>query len=181
MVGLDRAAELIALATRSAEASGLAARVRFVVGDLLDPPAELAPGGFDHVMANPPFVTADHGSPPADAAKRAATVEGRARLEDWLRFALSMSRPGGSVTVIHRFDRRDEVIAGLAAGGAGDIAVMPLWRREAGKDAKRAIVRGVKGGKGAPVNLPGLVLHAAKGGYTAATAAVLTDARALEF
>ena len=83
-------------------------------------------------MANPPYLAAASGHPPADAAKRAATVESGARLDDWLGFLLAMARPGGTVTAIHRYDRKDEVITGLG-GADGGLVVFPL-----GAEAQRA-------------------------------------------
>jgi tRNA1(Val) A37 N6-methylase TrmN6 len=41
------------------------------------------------------------------------------------------------------------------------------------------LLRGVKGGRGGLRVLPGVVLHAAAGGYTAEAEAVLRDAAAL--
>ena len=77
---------MAALAVRGVEASGLAARVEVVVGDLLEPPGKLAPGGFDHVFANPPYGEAGRENPPPNLTKAASTVEGLARLADWLAF-----------------------------------------------------------------------------------------------
>ena len=178
IVGLELEPALVRLARRSAQASGLADRVDFVIGDLLEPPAVAAPGGFDHVMANPPYLAAGRGNEPTEAGKRAATVEGRAALSHWLAMALAMAKPGGTVTVVHRFDRSGEVIKGLAAG-AGGVAVFPLWPLEAGRDAKRAIVQATKGAKGPTRTAAGMVLHRADGGYTPAAEAVLREARAL--
>ena len=54
ILGLELQPDLAALATGNAETNLLAGQVAFRVGDLLHPPADLAAGGFDHVMANPP-------------------------------------------------------------------------------------------------------------------------------
>ena len=158
VVGLDSDPGFIGLARESAEESGLSRSIRFVEGDLLSPPPDLTPGGFDHVMANPPYLAAGSGNPPADAAKRAATVESAARLDDWLGFLLAMARPGGTVTVIHRFDRKDEVIAGFGGDNAA-LVVFPLWPKKQGEGAKRVIVQTQKGEQGETRSAEGLVLH----------------------
>jgi tRNA1(Val) A37 N6-methylase TrmN6 len=189
VTGLDQEPGLIGLAAKSAEASGLAKSVRFIVGDLLSPPPALTPGGFDHVMANPPYQAAGKGNPPTDALKRAATVESQAGLGDWLGFMLTMARPGGTVTVIHRYDRRDEVIAGLGGDNAG-LVVFPLWAKQEagsgvsrdrdknkrGRDAKRVIIQGRKGDEGETRLTKGLVLHDEDGSYTPEADAILRDA-----
>lgn len=178
--GIDLQRDLVALAAASARDNGLAERVDFMAGDLLRPPPRLAAGTFDHVMANPPFAAAGRGHPPPDPAKAAAAVEGEARLADWLRFCLVMVRPKGSVTIVHRADRLDELLA-LMRQGLGELTVFPLWPGGApaadgrARPAKRVIVSGRKG-VAAPLSLlPGLVLHAADGAYTEAAERVLRD------
>lgn len=178
VVGLEIEPALVRLARHSAQASGLADRVDFIIGDLLEPPAVVAPGGFDHVMANPPYLAAGHGNVPTETGKRAATVEGRAALSHWLATALEMAKPGGTVTVVHRFDRRAEVTKGLSAG-AGGVVAFPLWPLEPGCDAKRAIVQATKGAKGPTRTAAGVVLHRADGGYTVEAEAVLRGAEPL--
>jgi len=181
VTGLEAQAGLVTLARQSARKSGLSDRVDFLQGDLLSPPAGLIPGGFDHVMANPPFLAAGQGNPPPDAARQTATVEGDAVLMDWLRFMLTMVRGGGGVTLIHRFDRGEEVADGLAEAGAGDITLFPLWSKPPHNAAKRVLVRAVKGAGGEPRTAEGLVLHREDGGYTPEAEAVLRDAAPLSF
>ncbi len=178
VTGLEVQPDLAALSRESAIASGLAEQVTFAEGDLLTPPEGFRPGGFDHVMANPPYLAAGSGNPPPDPAKRRATVEGAAALGDWLRFLVSMVRDGGTVTVIHRFDRADEVTGGLSEG-AGGIVVFPLFPKQNGGAAKRVIVRARKGEKGDARTAAGLVLHQKGGAYTPEAEAVLRDAGAL--
>lgn len=178
VVGLDLEPGFIGLAAKSAEESGLSQSIRFVEGDLLSPPSDLVAGGFDHVMANPPYLAAGSGNPPPDAAKRAATVESAAGLDDWLRFIMTMARAGGTVTVIHRYDRKDEVIAGLG-GERGGLVVFPLWPKTLGEGAKRVIVQGRKDRVGKTRTAAGLVLHNDDGSYTPEAEAVLRGAGAL--
>lgn len=178
VTGLEAQADLAALARESARKSGLDGQVDFLEGDLLDPPDALTPGSFDHVMANPPYLAAGSGNPPPQAARRLATVEGDARLVDWLGFMLAMVRGGGSITVIHRHDRAEEVLAGLAKG-AGGIVVFPLWPKPAQQAAKRVIIRAVKGGEGETRTAQGLVLHAEDGAYTPEAEAILRGGNAL--
>ena len=56
--GVELAPDLVRLAVGNAGLNGLAGRVEFMAGDLLRPPARLAAGTFDHVMANPPYLPA---------------------------------------------------------------------------------------------------------------------------
>ncbi|MDF2764316.1 MAG: methyltransferase [Rhodospirillales bacterium] len=168
--GLERDLGMVRLAQASAERTGVAARVDFMVGDLMAPPPRLAPGSFHHVMANPPYLPPG-GAPSPQPGRAAAHVEGEAALEDWVRAALTMVRPKGTITFIHRADRLDALIAPFV-GRAGELVLFPLWP-EQGRPAKRILVRARKG-VAAPARLaPGLALHAPGGGFSEAAEAVL--------
>ena len=152
-------------------------RVGFIEGDLLAPPPALAPGGFDHVIANPPYLAADNADPSPVQSKALSNVEGAARLADWVDFALRMAKRKGGITFIHRADRLDELLA-LFQGRAGGIVVYPLWPK-AGREAKRVILR-ARPGVGTPMRLAaGMVMHEGDGEYTADALSVLHDGGAL--
>ena len=182
VAGLELQPPLALLAQENARLNVLSDRVSFHDGNLLDPPAALAPGSFAQVMANPPYLPperANRRSPPADAA---STVEGEARLADWVDFALDMAQPKGGVTLIHRADRLDEILA-LLHGRAGGIVVFPLWPGADAsgglRDARRVIVHAQKG-VGTPTRLAGgLVLHRPDGSYTDEAERVLRDGAAV--
>lgn len=177
VTGIEAQRDLVRLAGDNIGLNDLAGRVLVMEGDILRPPPRLEPGSFPHVMANPPFLEAGTASPLPHAGKAAANVEGEADLAAWVRFALAMARPKGSITLIHRADRLEQLLAQLS-GRTGEIVVFPLW---AGRDkpAKRIIIRARKG-VATPTRLtPGLVLHEADGRYTAAADAVLRGGAAL--
>lgn len=169
--GIELQRDLVRLATENVVANGLSGRIDVMVGNLLHPPPRLAPGVFSHVMANPPYLAEGAATPPPNAGKATANVEGEAQLADWVRFALTMVRPKGSITFIHRADRLDALL-GAMSGKAGDIAVFPLWPGNA-KPASRVIVRARKGVANPTRLLPGLVLHEPDGRFTPAADAVL--------
>lgn len=177
ITGLEMQTDLVDLARRSADLNGLGGRVRFIVGDLLSPPVEIVAGSFDHVMGNPPYLAVDSGHPPPDRGKAMANVEGAATLAHWIDSAIAMVRSKGGVSIIHRADRVDEIIACMH-GKLGAITIMPLWPA-VGKVAKRVIVQGRKGVSTPAMILPGLILHESDGRYTAAAEAVLRDGGAL--
>ncbi|MBI3513327.1 MAG: methyltransferase [Proteobacteria bacterium] len=176
VTGVDRDADMVALARDNAARNG---RAGFTVlaADILAAPAaltDLPPA--DHVLTNPPFHAADASDPSPDPARARATIAGFA-LGDWLAHAAARLGPRGALTVIHRADRLDDVLAALPEGFGG-IAVVPLWPR-AGAPAKRVIVAATKGSR-APVTLTaGLVLHRPDGGYTAEADTVLRDGAGL--
>ena len=174
VVGLDVQMDLVRLANRNAQENGMRNRFEAILGDLTRPPPRLAPGGFDHVMANPPYVADGRGTLPPDSGKARAVAEGEVDLVQWVRFCARMVRAKGTVTLIHRADRLDALLA-AASGPLGDLVVFPLWPG-GGKPAKRVLVQGRKG-VAAPMRLsPGLTLHGPDGGFTEAAEAVLRGA-----
>jgi tRNA1(Val) A37 N6-methylase TrmN6 len=178
LVGLEMRRDLVRLAGDNAILNGMESRVSAMIGDLLHAPPRLSPGAFDHVMANPPYLEPGRAAAAGLPDKAEATIEGDANLAAWVRFALAMVRPKGSVTFIHRADRIDALLAEIA-GRAGEVVVYPLWPGQ-GKPAIRILVRARKQ-VAAPARLaPGLVLHEPDGHLTAAAEGVLREGRRLD-
>ncbi len=174
VVGLEKRAEAAEFARGNIALNDAADRVTVVDGDLLAPPPDLAPAGFDRVMMNPPYLRAGAASPPPDPWKAAANVEGEAGLADWLRFASAMLKPGGTLTLVHRADRLDEILAALHGIRFGSLTLVPLWPKP-GEDARRILLSARKGGRSPARLTAGLVLHGADGSYTAAAQRILRD------
>lgn len=182
VVGLEKLAEAVVLARANVALNGVADRVTVLEGDLLRPPpdsaAGLTVGGFQRVMMNPPYLRAGAASLPPDPWKAAANVEGEAVLADWVAFAHRMLAPRGELTLVHRADRIDDILVTLGRG-FGSLVLVPLWPR-VGTDAKRLLVRAVKGGRGPARLTSGLVLHGEGTGYSEAAEAILRDAGPLD-
>lgn len=179
LTGLELDAAAADLARINAAANGFDARSEILTGDLMEGNATALPAnGFDQVFANPPYQDAASGSPSPIADRARSNVEGTASLKDWIRAMLRLARPKGGVTLIHRADRLDDILAFLHRK-TGEIEVIPLWPR-AGVPAKRVIVRARKGVRGGARMHPGLVLHGpGDARYTEAASAILRDGQAL--
>jgi tRNA1(Val) A37 N6-methylase TrmN6 len=177
VVGLERDPDVARLAAENIARNDFTARLSVVEGDLLAPPATLAPGSFMQVMANPPFLEAARASASPVAARAAAAVESEAALADWIDFALAMLRDKGTLTLIHRADRLGDLLAALN-GRAGGVIVFPLWPGE-GKPAKRILLQAKKGSAAPLTVAQGLVLHRADGRNSEAAEAILRHGAAL--
>lgn len=178
VLGLELQPDLAVLAADNARLNGLSQRLRFLAGDLLNPPGEVATGGFDLVMANPPFHAAGSATPPTEPGRACGHVEGEAGLAAWIARGLSLAGSAGALLLIHRPERLGEIL-GQLEGKAGGVVVFPLWPA-AGKPARRILVLARKGSR-APMTLAaGLVLHAPGGGYSAAAEAVLRSGEAIQ-
>lgn len=177
VTGIDVQAGLIALAGRSAARNDLGERACFQAMDVAAPAPQIGASLFDHVMSNPPFLDARAGQRPKDEARALATIESTADLGVWLAFMASMVRDGGTLTMIHRADRRDEILAALA-GGFGAARVLDLVPVDDGRPVKRCVVQAEKGAPDGPLRRNALVLHEADGEFTVAAQAILRDAGA---
>ncbi len=179
LVEIDRA--LAALAAENARANGMEARVTAIACDAEDLNA-LADAGLmaecaDRVLMNPPFHDARRHNVSPDAGRRLAYAGAPGLLKRWIAAAAFLLKPSGTLTLIWRADRLDEVLAALAPGFGG-ITVLPVAPRE-GANPIRVLVRAVKGGAGAVETRPALVLNDAYGKPSGAAEAVLRGGAAL--
>ena len=174
IVGIELQPELAALAERNAALNGVSDRLRTIVHDLALPLPQ-ALGKFDLVATNPPYLAAAVADPSPDASKALATVESSVALARWLEVATDALEPAGTLTLIHRSDRLNEVAMHLARLGWGDLTVKPLM------PAARALVRARRTATPTRYDTPPLVLHRADGGYTDEAEAILRHGRPLAF
>jgi tRNA1(Val) A37 N6-methylase TrmN6 len=175
--GVERDAALAALAEANARANPSAPRVEIVSGDALSPPTSWR-DSFDQAFLNPPhFDDPAAVRPPRDPARRAAFLAEDGGLPAWIAAALAVVRTRGRVTLVHRADRLADVLAAFE-GAAGEVRVRPVHPKEDAA-AHRIVVRARKGARTPLAILPGLVLHEAGGGWTAAAAAILEGASGL--
>lgn len=183
ITGLELQDTLVKLATQNIFANDVGDRVEVIAGDLLAQQAGLYaghfdPASFDHVMANPPYLKEGSGKPPPDESKAAALMETSAGVESWVQFCLTLVKPKGSLTMIHRADRIEDLLSALR-GEAGEIVVFPLWPK-LGKAARRVVVRCRRGIKTPTRLAAGLVLHNPDGSYTPEADEILRNGRELE-
>jgi len=174
IVGIELQAALAELAERNAVLNGMSARVRTIVHDLARKlPSDL--GSFDHVVTNPPYLDAAVADPSPDASKALATVESSADLARWLYVATGAAKPAGSLLVIHRSDRSEEIVGHLGRLGWADIAVKRL------PPAARILVRARRADTPRRHDALPLTLHQPDGRFTDEAEAILRHAAPLAF
>ncbi len=172
--GVEADPALAAIAAENLAANGFSG-LRIAAGRIED----AAEAGFDHAFANPPYHTeASTASPhPGRRTAKQGVAEGIAR---WAEALVARLRPGGTLTLILPVARLPEALAALPASGCGSPAILPLWPRT-GIAAKLVLLRGVRAGRAPLRLLPGVVLHAAGGGYTSEAEAILRGGAPLPF
>jgi len=172
--GIELQPKLAALAARNATLNGAEQRMRTIVHDLAQPlPPDLT--AFDHVATNPPYLSAAVADPSPNPSKALATIESSADLVRWLGVAVAALKPTGALTVIHRSDRLEEILAHLAALRWGDVTVKHL------PPAARILLRARRSNTLARRTSQPLVLHRPEGGYTDEAEAILRHAAPLAF
>jgi tRNA1(Val) A37 N6-methylase TrmN6 len=174
ITGIELQPALAQLAERNATRNGLGERVRTIVHDIALPlPRDLPL--FDQVATNPPYLAAAVADPSPDPSKALATVESSANLARWLEVAAGALKPAGTLTLIHRSDRLEEITATLIRLGWGGLTVKRL------PPAARILVRARRSEAPSVTESSPLVLHRPEGGYTEAAEAILRHAAALDF
>lgn len=173
---------LAALAEENASLNRVQARVRAVALDVTAAArafasAGLAADSIERVLMNPPFNDPDRQRSSPDAARSLAHAAPRSLLMDWIKSAVRLLRPRGSLTLIWRADRLADVLAALTPG-FGAVAVVPV-HPAADKPAIRVLVTAIKASRAPLLLLPPLVLADESGRPSAAADAVLRGGAAL--
>lgn len=154
--------DLAAYAAANIAENGLSARV--VAGDVAhlgkDLEADLA---ADHIVSNPPY-NPPGGRAPADEATGRARIAPEGQFDAWMRAAMRILSPGGTITFIHRPEALAEILAGLENRFGG--IVLRFVHGSADQPAIRVLVQAKKAHRAALRILPPLILNATGGGFT---------------
>ena len=157
---------------------GQFSELRVIQDDVTQLPEAMS-GAFDHVMMNPPYHDVARHDASLDEGKRIANTEEEGNLPLWIGSAAQALKDGGTLTLIHRADRLDEILD-LLKTGFGAVSVKPI-RPKTDTAPKRVILRAEKSGPLSRTTCQPLVLHNDDGSYTAETEAILRDVSSLEF
>lgn len=154
--GLEISTWAVELARQNLQDNGFEDRGEIVEGDVQAIRSRLSPGAYAQVFANPPFHAPGSTQSPNPEKARAKLAHPET-LTSWIGAAIWALRPKGGLTLIHRADHVDSILAALH-GKAGAIEVIPI-RARVGSPASRVIIRARKGLKSPAQILPDLTLH----------------------
>jgi tRNA1(Val) A37 N6-methylase TrmN6 len=169
-------ARLVTLAQENAVLNGLSARVDVVSADVASDARALAgaglhPRSFMRVLMNPPFNDPARQRASPDRRRRLAHVGARGTLLAWVQAAAQLLRPAGTLSLIWRADRLEEVLHALHEL-FGATALLPIHPKPE-QPAIRLLVRATRGSHAPLQLLPGFVLADETGRASAAAEAVL--------
>jgi tRNA1(Val) A37 N6-methylase TrmN6 len=178
--GIDFQQTLVDLAARNAQESGFGAVYRAVCANILDKAllATATTERADQVIVNPPYLPRGQASLSDHRTKALANAESDAALADWVKAAIAVAAPRGSITFIHRADRLPELLS-LMQPHLGALTVLPIQPKR-DEPARRVIVRGTRGTRAPARLLPALILHEVDGRFTPLAQAVLAEAAAIQ-
>jgi tRNA1Val (adenine37-N6)-methyltransferase len=109
-VGVEINHDACTIAAMSANVSGLSDRYTQFEGDLKTVREFFKPEEFDFLTCNPPYMTGQHGLRNKDEAKTIARHEVLCTLEDVIRVAAKLLKPGGNFFMVHRPFRLSEIM-----------------------------------------------------------------------
>lgn len=180
LTGIDIQPELIDLARQNAALNEVEHLCRFVAGDIRKE-KDIADDAFSVVMMNPPYQEGGTHTPSPTRNKALSHGEDAsgAGLDDWIKYAHKKLKQGGTLVMIHRADRMNDIISALERRRwFGSFVIFPLYSRH-GDDAKRVIIRARKERYAPTVLKAGLVIHEKDGKYTDGAQRILSAAEAL--
>lgn len=111
--GLEIQKESADMASRSVEYNHLEEKIEIRVGDIKEASALFGAASFDVVTTNPPYMTGQHGLVNPDLPKAIARHEVLCTLEDVVREAARVLKPGGRFYMVHRPFRVSEILCTL--------------------------------------------------------------------
>lgn len=101
------------MARRSVLLNHLEEKIDIVTGDVKEADTLFKAASFDVITCNPPYMTGQHGLQNKDEAKTIARHEILCTLEDVIKCAARLLKPGGNFYMVHRPFRLSEIMVML--------------------------------------------------------------------
>ncbi|WP_429885407.1 tRNA1(Val) (adenine(37)-N6)-methyltransferase [Geoalkalibacter halelectricus] len=153
IVGVEVQEQLAERARRSVALNGLQERIRILHADVRTLDQVLEPRSFSVVLSNPPFRAAGSGRLAPQNERAAARHELTGGLEDFLRAAAELLKPGGRFYVVYLAERLVDLLDGMRRAGLEPKRLRCVHGR-LGEPARLVLVEARRGGR------PGLTLEA---------------------
>jgi len=113
LTGLEIQPDSADMAKRSVLLNSLEDKIDIVTGDIKEAANIFTKASFDVVTSNPPYMIGQHGLVNPESEKAIARHEVLCTLEDVVRAAAVLLKPGGSFYMVHRPFRLAEIITTL--------------------------------------------------------------------
>ena len=163
--GLEIQEDVAEMAARSVVLNGLEEKISIVEGDIRKAGEIFGLSVFDVVTSNPPYMNDSHGLKNPDLPKAIARHEVLCTLEDVVREAARLLRPGGRFYLVHRPHRLIEIITALTSHKLEPKRIK-MVHPYADREANMVLIEAVRGG-GSMVKVEApVVVYREQGIYT---------------
>jgi tRNA1Val (adenine37-N6)-methyltransferase len=157
--------ESVDMAKRSVELNGLGGKIDIVTGDIKQAADIFELSSFDAITCNPPYMIGQHGLTNPDAPKAIARHEILCTLEDVVRNAAKLLKPGGSFYMVHRPFRLAQIINVMTSYKL-EPKRMQLVYPYVDKEPNMVLIEGRRGGKPRMTVEKPLIVYKAPNVYT---------------
>lgn len=144
--GLEIQEEMADMARRSVALNHLEEKIDIVTGDIKEASRLFGAASFDVVTSNPPYMNDAHGLKNPDLPKAIARHEVLCTLEDVVREAAKLLRPGGRFYLVHRPHRLIEIVSALTKYRL-EPKRMKMVHPFVDKQANMVLIEAVRGGR----------------------------------
>lgn len=165
LTGLEIQAESADMASRSVALNHLEDKIDIVVGDIKEADTIFQAASFDVITCNPPYMIGQHGITNPDAPKAIARHEILCTLEDVVRNAAYLLKPGGHFYMVHRPFRLAEIITVMIKYKL-EPKRMQLVYPYVDKEPNMVLLEGCRGGKSRMTVEKPLIVYKAPNVYT---------------
>lgn len=114
LTGLEIQEESADMARRSVAMNSLSERIDIVTGDIKEADSMFKSASFDCITCNPPYMIGQHGLTNPNEPKAIARHELLCTLEDVVRQAAKLLKPGGHFFLVHRPFRLPEIMTTMS-------------------------------------------------------------------
>lgn len=146
LTALEIQEESADMARRSVRLNGLEDKIDIVTGDIKEADRLFPAAGFDVITCNPPYMIGQHGLTNPDEPKAIARHELLCTLEDVVRAAAKLLKPGGSLFMVHRPFRLAEIITVMSQYKL-EPKRMQLVYPYVDKEPNMVLIEGCRGGR----------------------------------
>lgn len=163
--GLEIQRESADMAMRSVQINHLEERISIIEGDIREADTLFGAASFDVITCNPPYMTGQHGLVNPNQPKAIARHEICCTLEDVIRQASRLVRPGGRFYLVHRPFRLAEIMNVMISYKL-EPKRMRLVYPFADREPNMVLLEGIRGGKSRITVEKPLIVYKSPGVYT---------------
>lgn len=146
LTGLEIQEESADMARRSVAMNGLSDRIDIVTGDIKEADRIFRSASFDCITSNPPYMIGRHGLTNPEAPKAIARHEILCTLEDVVRAAAKLLKPGGHFFMVHRPFRLAEIMTTMSQYRL-EPKRMQMVHPYVDREPNMVLIEAVRGGK----------------------------------